>query len=64
MQETEPKYSNFSLKYKYIKNRGHFSETLGITIPIGSYENSAVNEWFYGKTTWIEITCKYSWNKC
>ena len=30
LQETEPKYSNFSLRYKYIKNRGHFSETLGI----------------------------------
>ena len=30
LQETEPKYSNFSLRCKYINNRGHFSETLGI----------------------------------
>ena len=42
LQETEPKYSNFSLRYKYIKNRGHFSETLGIYWNIGilKYINS------------------------
>ena len=37
LQETEPKYSNFSLRYKYIKNRGHFSETLGIESDINSF---------------------------